>query len=383
MNPHLTGALRKAFDELAETAPPPAGLARTALASARRQRIARRIGGGGVAAAMCAALVGLVATIAPTGTTDGTDQVADNGLKPLVVTAYSGIRDLKIKDGSPHFLYSLLLNPATGRYERVPYRYAMPSPDGERVLVGTGDNGPSYPTRVGVLDRSSGDVRWIDASGIPSFPGYAHDGRWSPDGRQILFTHQPRQGSPSGFVLVDPETLGTTFVPLPDLAAQQDQTLGLAWTPDSKGLALTLTKPGGDREVTGVRFYDLTGRALRTVPAGAPVTGGSFSPAGGQMALVPTSSTGPTTSVTVADPTTGTVLDQFSLSTRAANLVGWADEAHLLIIAYLDGDESPQLLVVDLTGRISHSVPIPFAPVSEIFVGPSAGLPPTATPITF
>lgn len=245
MNPYLTGALRNTFEELAETASPPAGLASSVLLTARRQRVARRVAGGGVATGVCAALVGVVAAVAPTsGTTtppDSTGPVAGTTLKPHVVTAYSGIRDVTIADSSPRFWHSLLLDPKTGRYERVPYRYVMPSPDGSRVVVGAGDGSTAHPGRVGVMDRASGNVRWIDDLGGAGAAGsrYPGDGRWSPDGQRILFTQLPRPGEP-GFALVDPETLKTTFVPLPGLASL-DRPPSLEWTPDGNNVALALT----------------------------------------------------------------------------------------------------------------------------------------------
>ena len=289
----------------------------------------------------------------------------------------------------------------------MPYRYAMPSPDGSRVLVGTGDNSSAHPTRVGVMDRASGDVRWITGFGVSGADhqsqGYANDGRWSPDGRQILLTHQPREGTPV-FVLVDPETLGTTFVPLPDLAAQSDQTLGLVWTPDSNGVALTLTRPAKDGNeaatVTGIRFYDLTGKLVRTVPASAgPLTGASFSPGGGQAALVPSPDARPQTSVTVIDPATGAVRNTFTVP-QVGDLIGWADDEHLLIRVHHDaggtgatgqsapaggpdGNEYDQLLVVDLTGRVDHSMRLPAEYADQLFIGSSAGLPSSATHLTF
>ncbi|MFG1867008.1 hypothetical protein [Micromonospora arborensis] len=401
MNPHLTRALRTAFEELAETAPAPVGLAQAALVNARRQRVARLAVGGGFAAAICAALIGVVAVVAPISGTAG-DQFADNGLRPLVVTAYSGIRDPKIDDPSPNFLYSLLLNAKTGRYDRVPYRYAMPSPDGSQVLVATGDNSPRYPTRAGVLDRASGNVRWIADFGSTSdarFPGYSNDGRWSPDGRRILFTHLPRTGTP-GFVLVDPETLTTTFVPLPDLAAQNDQATGLIWTPDSNGLALKLSKSVDEPTLTGIRIYDLTGRVVRTVPAsGCPLDDVSFLPDGGQLALAPYSDGVRQTSVRVVDPVTGAVQHSFKVP-LAGGLIGWMDDQHLLIRVYHDAggipasdqpapvlgpgdDEYDRLLVVDLTGRVTHSMHLPAEYADHLFIGSSAGLPSSAAKITF
>ncbi|MEV4626292.1 hypothetical protein AB0J90_08375 [Micromonospora sp. NPDC049523] len=398
MNSHLSGALRNAFEELAETAPPPAGLAPAALVAARRQRITRRIASGGTAVAVCAALIGVIAAVAPTSTTDGTDRSASDTMRPNVVTAYTGIRDANVTDPSPHFFYSLLLDYSTGRYERVAYPYVKPSPDGRRVLVTTYDDSATPPMRTGLMDRASGDVRWISDATIGSSLA---ENPWSPDGRWILLIDI--QGE-RGFGLLDPETLKITYVPLPDVASQPEQRLNLVWTPDGNGVAMMFTQVADQPEdtVTGIRFYDLTGRVVRTVstgPGAYPFLP-TLSPGGGGIALRTRSSPQEPFVITVVDSTTGAVRHTVT-APPGGSLLGWADEEHLLF-QVVDSDQGPaqpsaattagatqsrQLVVVDLDGRVDHSVTLSAVDSHQyfqrLFIGPSTGLPPTAAPITF
>ncbi|MEE6261415.1 hypothetical protein [Plantactinospora sonchi] len=390
MNPHVTGTIRNVFEELADSAPPPSGLARVTLARARRQRITRLTAGGGLATALCAALVGLLVGVVPAG--DGTaEQVAGTYSRSSVVTSYSGIRDPQVEDPSPAFEYSMVLNRKTGHYDRLPYRFAMPSPDGSQVLVGTGDNGAAHPTRVGILDRVGGEVRWLPTPdvGAANVWGYADSGSWSPDGRQVLFTYRPKLDAPAGFLLTDAATLQTRFVPLADVSTENAQGLSLVWTPDGAGLVLTTSRSVDESQpdsVTGIRFYDLTGRLVRTVPASASLLDAAgFSPDGSRLALVDRYAPGPT-KVTVADAATGVSEGVVDLG-RPARLVGWTDDDHLLLWVFADSapqgaDREDQLLVVDLAGKVVRNVRPAADEPQQTFIGPADGLPAAAEKLT-
>lgn len=395
MSRDVNGALRNVFEELADSAPPPAGLLPATLRRARRQRITRLTVGGGLAGVLCAALAGLLGAIIPLSGGPA-DQAATGGTAagPYVVTAYSGVRDPKVTDPSPALNYSLLLNRRTGRYDRVPYPFAMPSPDGSRVLVSRGDNSEAAPTEVGILDPGSGDVQWIAAPdlGAPKVWGYTDLGRWSPDGRQILFSYRPRAEADSGFLLVDPETLRPVFRRLPDLGTQNTHGHSLVWTPDSDGFALTISPSGaaGAGNVTGIRFYDLTGRLLRTVPTSlALADAGWFSPDGSQVALIDPVPVGARPKVTVADAATGAARQVVDLR-RPVRLLGWTDERHLLVYVYANAEASAgpdqqrdALLVVDLTGRTVRTIQPAEESPQQLFVGSSDGLPASAAELTF
>lgn len=392
MNPHVTGAIRNTFEELADSAPPPTGLAQVTLARARRQRIARLGAGGGLATALCAAMVGLVVTVVPTGDGAAEQVAAGAPARESVVTAYSGIRDPEVQDPSPAFFYSMVLNRETGKYDRLPYRFAMPSPDGSQVLVGTGDNGVPHPTRVGILDRANGEIRWLPTPevGASNVWGYADSGSWSPDGRQILFTYRPKQDGQPGFLLTDAATLQTRFVSLPDVEVENAGGQSLAWAPGGVGVVLTTSRNVDESQpaaVTGIRFYDLTGQLVRTLPAGAPLADAAgISPDGSQLALVDPTVPGPAR-VTVADAATGAQRAVVDLG-RPARLVGWTDNSHLLLWVFADSappaaQEQTQLVVVDLTGKVVRTIRPAADQPQETFVGPADGLPAEAEKLTF
>jgi hypothetical protein len=376
MNDRLTGALRQTFEQLADDGGPPSGLARTALAGARRRRRAQV--GASVGLALCAVLA------AAAGVTGGGDRGAPvaAGSGDSVITAYSGIRDLTVEDGSPAFNYSMLLDQKTGTYRRVPFRTVIPSPDGERVLVGTGDNSAAYPTRVGIMDRANGVVRWLPSGEIDGFPGNADDGRWSPDGRRILFRFSPRVGL-AGVVVVDAEKLSAEFAPMPHVSVGDGN---LAWTPDSTGFAVTeAVSPDESNayEARGVQFFGLDGWPRRTLAVPDPDLWAtpSFSP-GGQLALSgPTGDDRPL-SVALVDPDTGAVRARFDVDGRGL-VIGWVDEGHLLLCTF-DGRDAQHLQVVDLTGKVTKRlVPPDGAAGGQITIGPAAGLPRSADGLTF
>ncbi|MFK3983709.1 TolB family protein [Micromonospora sp. NPDC050397] len=400
MNPHVAEAIRNAFEEVAESAPAPTGLAPTALVTARRHRLARRLTGAGTVAAVCAALIGVLAVAAPNGTADP-DQVADR-MRPQVVTAYSMVRDVTATGSSQSSFYSLLLNFETGRYERMPYQWVLPSPDGSRMLVcSTGDNAPGL-TRIGMMDRASGDVRWISEAALgDTGPALTQNFQWSPDGGRILFVPMQRPDR-QGFVLFDPETLDATMVPVPDFDPLRNPMPTLVWTSDSGTIAMLQTRVTERPEdtATGVRFYDLTGELTRTVGFSTSVYPFRpvFSPGGDQLALG-TIIDRQQSVIIVFDSTTGAVRHRVT-PPFDGSVVGWTDNAHLLVRA-TSPEQGPgqttstatpgtegnsRLLVVDLDGRVDHSVPLSVGEdqtFGQISVGSSDGLPPSAAPITF
>ncbi|MEV0713814.1 hypothetical protein [Asanoa sp. NPDC050611] len=367
--------LRETFEQLADDGPPPPGLARAALAGARRRRRAGFAAGVGVA--VCAALG---AGVAVNG--GGGNQVA-SGPGGSVVAAYSGIRDPAVEDPSPAFDYSLLLDRETGEYERVPYRSVMPSPDGDQVLVGEGDNSVVHPTRVGIMDRDSKTVRWMPTGERDGFPGNAGDGVWSPDGKRIAFRLVPKTGAVT-VVVVDVATLRTDVLPVPDFR-QGD--IRLAWTPDSAGFAITtatLADESAPYEAGEVQFYDLAGRLWRSFDVSDPklCAAPAFS-ADGRLALSGPLGQPGDLSIAVADPATGAVRDRFDV-TGPAELVGWIGEDRLLVRTFEGRPGGVVIETVDLAGRVIKSLTPPdgvFA--QQIYVGSAAGLPDSAADLTF
>jgi len=369
MDQKLDDALRRALRDIAD-APPPVGLATAARRIAGRQRAARM-----TLASVATAAVALVTV--PAAMTMIGDRHMPGGAPPrsLVVTAYSGA--LRGTDAGPADDRSLLLDPETGRYEEVPYTEVVPSPDGRQVLVRQGDNSRQHPLRAGVMDRATGQVRWID-----TYAGaLGRDGEWSPDGRRILLTERPKQG-PWGFVIVDASTLEATFVEAP-LAPETDTLgLGFVWTPDGEHVALTLARNVGGElgtdAVTGIQFFDLSGRPVRTIEAtGALSASTDFSPDGTRIAL---SDPHGGEEVQIVTATTGQVVERVLLPTPGV-IVGWYDDDHLMVRVFSDRDSRADTLqVVGLDGSVLRTVRLLDKGIDAkwVYVGSSDGLSPAA-----
>ncbi|MGW0432278.1 WD40 repeat domain-containing protein [Micromonospora sp. NPDC003197] len=363
-----------------------------AMRTGRRQRWYGPIAG---AAALVAALV-MGVTLLPglLPAANDIDETGGGGSGRMVVTAYNGIANDQTADPGPADDYSLLLNPRTGKYDRLNYNKAIPSPDGSRVLVGSGDNSLQYPSRLGIMDRTTGVVRWIEAPDW--YFGYSSIGGWSPDGRQILLSHKPKSGKP-GFGLVDVDSLRLTQVELPDLDTHDAAGLGLVWTPGGDEIALTLSEVFDERghRVSGIRFYDLTGKALRTIPATAALASdAAFSPDGTRMALTEVDYGPEPLTITIVDTATGAVRQTLT-APSGTELLGWRDNRHLAARVYgassSDASAGPsqgaalqgRLSVIDLTGRETHRMSLPDELAQQIYIGPATGLPAGSATYTF
>lgn len=352
MSNDLESGLRAALADLTD-GPPPPGLAAVAIRTARRQRRTRLAAAGLVAvAALAAAPVAwavLPAADNPPGT--GTPAGGPWPAGPLVVTAYTDYRDT-----------SLVLDYATGEYVEMPYRHVAPSPDGTRAVVRDGDGSWAHPLRVGVLDLATGEVRWID--GLTGGRGAA----WSPDGEEILVTETERSTGLQGFAIVDAETLEYRFVDHGDVLAPDVNAAGAryVWAPGGEGIVLATSVDTGTESAPdvswGVRFYDRSGELQRSLPMPGPVESeAAFSPDGTRMAVRDPYVGGP---VTVVDTQTGEVVARVPVRGWSADtwgdIVGWADDDHLLVRSALPGryEEPPssRLAVVDLSGRIVEEV---------------------------
>ncbi|GGM51172.1 hypothetical protein GCM10011608_40080 [Micromonospora sonchi] len=382
MTTQLENAVREALDQLTDV-PPPADLAQAAIRTAGRRRTARLAvtGVAGVAAALVAVPVAIGVLASPGGNLSPAVTGQAPVVKPFVVTAYSGVDNPG--DMGPADDYSLLLDPSTGEYDKVPYNEVVPSPDGSQVVVHVGDNSPAYPSRRGVLDRESGQVRWL-----PGNAGYTSGASWSPDGRQVLITNRPKHGGGDGFLLVDAATLDVRQVEVPDVSTQNTNGLAFVWTPDGTGVALTHSVSDSESEpgrVTGIGFYDLSGKPTRTlrVTGGSLHDGGGFSPDGSRIAL-----DNPLVDdrIQIVDVVTGTIEQDFSVPT-AGTVVGWYDNEHLIVKDYGDRDltERPSLKVVDLTGEVIQTVQLADGSdtAQRVYVGSSADLSSAAEKLAF
>ncbi len=382
MTTQLEKAVREALDQLTD-APPPPDLAQAAIRRAGRQRTARLVAAGvaAVAAAVVAVPLAIGGLASPGDNPPPARMGPGTAAKPFVVTAYSGVNNPG--DPGPADDYSLLLDPDTGEYDKVPYNEVVPSPDGSQVLVHEGDNSLAHPSRRGVLNRESGEVRWL-----PGNAGYTSGASWSPDGRQILITNRPKDNNGAGFLLVDAATLAAEQVEVPDVSTQNTNGLAFVWAPDGTEVALTHSVNVSESEpgrVTGIGFYDLAGKPTRTLPVngGSLNEGSGFSPDGSRIAL---DNRFVNDQIQIVDATTGAVQHEFSVPTADA-VVGWYDDVHLILKDYGDRNltERPNLKVVDLTGKVTQTVP--FAEGSDtaqrVFVGSSADLGTAAEKLAF
>lgn len=359
-------------------APPPAGLAAAAIRTAGHQRRVRiAVTSVAIVAALAAAPVA-VSAVTASGAGGSLSPAAD-AVDPLVIKAYSG-----------HLNGSLLLDYRTGEYVKVPYRIAVPSPDGTLALVSVGNNSPVNPLRLGVMDIASGEVRWLeDYHGL-------RGAAWSPDGRELLITEI---GDPDralvGFAIVDASTFESTFVHQDDIVDPDINVDGarFVWSPDGQEIVLTRST-GWEQEFEAdltwaIRFYDREGTLLRELPASGPVAReAAFSPDGTRIAVFNHHTGAP---IEIVDRDTGAVLRTVSVPGWDAeswgDLVGWADDNRLLVRSPLPGTEQHglpghNLLVIDMDGEILQEVDL-VGWWEELVIASSDGLPPDAAGLTF
>lgn len=230
--------------------------------------------------------------------------------------------------------------PGAAVFRRLPWQQASVSPTGRIAVVDTTDATPGG--RVGVIDDLTGGVRW-QSVGLPALHPV-----WSPDGRTVLvttLTADGRTGQRDGAALLDTVTWTVRQIQLDD--AYADSGLGgmaLSWDPGGGALVGPADREtyGGEPEF-GLRWWDLTGAVLRTVPLpGRPGSANSqvVSPSGARAAA----STGQ--GVVVVDTRNGQVLARPPAAVSA--VYGWRDESHVvaagaygLVLLGLDGSTSP------------------------------------------
>lgn len=380
MSSHLDHLLQQTLEEIADAQPVPQ-LARPAVRRARRTRAIARTSVG-VGAVLAIALVAAPFAVRAGGLGNAPPEAGAPGTDKYVVAAYGGVGESGGYD--PTANSSLLLDPATGEYDKLPYGNVIPSPDGANLLIRERDIGER---RTGIRDRRGGQVRWIP--GIDR--NYTHP-EWSPDGSRILLSYRPRQGA-AGFAIVDAETLAVTTVTTGganrDVEKNNALGLGFVWTPDGQGAALTLSRPGRKEAlpdtVTGIRFYDLTGKVTRHLAAkdGTMTAGTDFAPDGGRLALSGTPNGNGDTVLQIVDANTGAVQQRFSAPW--GTLLGWYDEEHLMLARPAgQGGRWSAVHIVDLAGKTVRTAPLEgLASSSSVHIGSAEGLTGKAAKLAF
>jgi hypothetical protein len=378
MNTHLDQALRDALEDVAEAeGPPPTGLARAAVRQAGRRRRSRIMLGVTAGIAVLGAVPFAVAGLASNGGT-APETAGGQPLPPHVITAYAGIPNPA--DPGPADDTSLLLNYSTGQYVEVPYNVVVPSPDGSHAIVEDGDNGAAHPSRIGVLDRVTLQVRWL-----PGNRGHQGGASWSPDGGRFVLTDRPRQG-PSGFIIVDASTLAESVVGVPDVETANMIGQSVVWTPGGTELALVLsaTINQATQVIQDIRYYNLDGSVKRTVAVNnLPADNAVLAPDGARLVV-----SGYHQTTQVIDTSTGAA----TALPSADHVVGWVDGTHLLMSAVQEHSANGQtpalptdLRIIDLTGQSTATVHIPqaAAKATSVHIGSSAGLTPNAVALAF
>ncbi len=242
MSVDLDRELRAALRVLVD-AQPPTEVAARAIRRATRRRRAVQAGIAGVALAVAGIVT--VPLLRPAGQTPPADA------KPYTPSHVVLVFGNSLGDAS------YVLNPATAEYDRYPYDTVIPTADIKRLLIvdrhGDGP-GANNSRRIGILDRASGDARWID-QGRGQFRGpdfstlvSAH---WSPDESAVLLVTE------SGSWLVDAETLMPRPVSVPEGMGAVGSVAG-CFTPDGLGFQQVRTLPGtGTPELVAIERFSL------------------------------------------------------------------------------------------------------------------------------
>ncbi|GIF53086.1 hypothetical protein DFJ67_2764 [Asanoa ferruginea] len=356
----MSTELRRALWELTDVPPPP-DLAGNAIRLAERRR-RRRIAVGAAAVVVLAVAIAVPLrpegksvpvpiaptpsisspvepTEAPAEPTEAPVEVpeppAGAGPPKVAAFAYAGVLPQTSTNGEPitsDQAFSYVLDRYTGAYVKIPYRVAVPSPDGKRFFVGNGGLG-------GIIDGARGSLRQVDA-----YSGYTVGVDWSPDGRRILLSNAGVNG-PGGFTVVDATTLEAgPFVRVPDLDERNARGLGFFWAADGRSVGLTLTVSEGEAstgKTVGIRFYDLRGKKLRTLGftgTEAVRTSADVSPDGKRAVAAPAWGDD---GIRIVDLRTGEVTAEFP----GKEVVGWYDDAHLVL------RDPVMLRLFDLRGR--------------------------------
>jgi hypothetical protein len=139
---------------------------------------------------------------------------------------------------------SYLLDRAAHRYVRLDYPMAWPAPAGPFVAVANPDG-----TGLGLLDRRTGQVRWLSGIG-PDNP------EWSPDGSRLLVTV-----GHTGFAVVDAATAGVHTHPLDGTYPCNDSCV-VTWYPDGRQVVRAQTDTSVPHDAAlpdvqrGLRLFD-------------------------------------------------------------------------------------------------------------------------------
>ncbi|MET8139783.1 protein kinase [Sphaerisporangium sp. NPDC005288] len=227
------------------------------------------------------------------------------------------------------------------------------SPDGAWIAInpmlkfaaGNYDN-------VVFLNRRTGERFVVDTLKQP-LRGLA--GVWSRDGKRYLltfyhFTDKKEQQYPGGFVVVDVTTRKATVVMTDD---QRDGFGNFDWSPDGAYVVGAYETKGKPR--FGLRFRDLNGDVVRTLPWVSQIPGaGLFSPSGASFySYCPESESTEGTSICVWNLASGNRTATIPAWTKMS-IQGWWDEHHLVLYDQRKADR--KLVVIDFHGKTTRTL---------------------------
>ncbi|GAA0364803.1 hypothetical protein GCM10009530_13160 [Microbispora corallina] len=240
--------------------------------------------------------------------------------------------------------------------------FAAVSPGGRwTAAVNEGFAAGSTRQSIQITDRRGGERFSLP---LVSLPFMGEGPAWSRDGTRLLLTVAGREhgtGTPyaAGFLVVDPAARSVRFVQTAnrdDVTAflslpKSRRTFGMfRWSPDGSSVAAPYVTPEG---MSGTRFWDLSGRVLRSMHwTGSPVGGNDpFSPSG---RLLLTSGCDHGFAVCAWDVRTGrraaTVPGE-----RNQDVMGWFDDDRLIRGGWVD-DHLYRVETVDLSGRPARTL---------------------------
>jgi hypothetical protein len=345
----LERAVRQSFDEWADDAPTPAGLADDALRGRRRRRVTRGmttvVAVAAVAAAVAvptallhrgshtgvrvgAARAGSAWTPLPlshahTGNTTVSGHPDESPPVHLIAAYDTAVSAYSFQSATGNIWY--LYDPQTGTYQRTGWDQLDVSPGMGLAAV---LEGPARADRIGILDmRTRQVIRWIDI---------AHNAgtvQFSPDGTKLLAgtfagTDQASRVSTgiNGFIVIDLVTGAQTFRSLDPTTGPYGSAL---WTYDGASIYAPSARPGA------ARFFHADGTPAPTPPdAGGPAYQNGYdanvSPDGTEVNAGFTGHQEPQTSV--ADLGTGKIIGTQPVQDLEAwannnSLIAWACDA--------------------------------------------------------
>ncbi|GII79884.1 hypothetical protein Sru01_48660 [Sphaerisporangium rufum] len=223
----------------------------------------------------------------------------------------------------------------------------LPSPDGRWIAINPwlkfagGDH--DYLT---FIDRATGAKFSVETLEQP-LRGLAAS--WSRDSRRVLLTvyefdDKKKQQYPTGFVTVDVTTRKATIVRTDD---QRDGYGNFVWSPDGRFVVGAYEKKNPR---FGLRFRDLTGNVVRTLPWVGLIPGdGTFSPSGRSFYTYCPTRTGKDPDYCVWSAETGNRIATIPSGAGDSSIQQWWDEHHLLVLKPAKKEE--KWVVIDFHGE--------------------------------